>query len=71
MFATAITLAVMLFAIRAMADLAKHDGAKIVHALQGRSWAAEPRPERPIRVRFNSSRRAEEQVWRPGLRAAA
>lgn len=71
MFATAITLAVMLVAIRALADLAKQDGAKIVHALQGRSGTVEPRPERPVQVRFSSPRRAEARAWRPELRAAA
>ena len=70
MFATLVTLAVMGLAIRALTDLAEHDGTKIVSALQGRSGMAEPRPERPYAVRF-SSRKSEIPAWRPTLRAAA
>lgn len=70
MFATFITLAVIAFAIAGLRDLARHDGAKIVAAMRGRSWAAEPRPSRPIAIRFNSPNRVAEQAW-PELRAAA
>lgn len=69
MFATAITLAVIGFAARALADLIRNDASKIVAAFQGRSWAAEPRPERAIVVRLNSGK-AEAPAW-PALRAAA
>jgi hypothetical protein len=71
MFATAITLAIMGFAIRALNDLVRHDGSKIMAALQGRSWTAERRQERPIAVRFSSTRKELLPAWSPGLRAAA
>ena len=70
MFATFITLAVISFAVAGLRDLARHDGAKIIAAMQGRSWAAEPRPVRPFIVRFSSPNRAEEPGG-PALRAAA
>ena len=71
MLATFVTLAVIGFAVGGLRDLARRDGAKVKAALQGRSWTAQPRYERPILVRFNSSRRAEASAWRPALRAAA
>jgi len=70
MFATFVTLALISFAIAGLRDLALRDGAKIVAAMQGRSWAAEPRPSRPVAVRFQSSAKASEPAW-PALRAAA
>jgi hypothetical protein len=69
MLATAVTLAVIGFAVRALAELARNDGTKIIAAFQGRSWAAKPRPDRPIVVRL-SSNKAEAPAW-PELRAAA
>jgi len=68
MFATAITLAVIGFAIRGLFDLAQQDGAKMLAAFRGQSWAAEVRPERPMVVRFSSQ---PETVWPVELRAAA
>ena len=70
MFATFVTLAVISFAIAGLRDLARHDGAKIVAAIHGQSWASEPRPAHPIIVRFNSPERTAGPVW-PELRAAA
>ena len=70
MLVTAMTLAIIGFAVRALAVLVKEDGSKFVAALHGRSWAAEPRAVRPIQVKFNSLR-TEEPAWRPELRAAA
>ena len=69
MFATAATLAVMGFAIRALTNLARQDGAKVLEALQGRSRLAQPRPDRPMVVCLSS--RPEAPAWRPELRAAA
>ena len=37
MFATFITLALISFAVAGLRDLARHDGAKIIAALQGNS----------------------------------
>jgi hypothetical protein len=70
MFATFITLAVISFAIAGLRDLARHDGAKILAAMKGRSWAAEPRPSRPFVVRFSSPEQVVKSAW-PELRAAA
>ena len=70
MFATFVTLAVLAFAATGLRNLARQDGAKIVAALQGRSWIAEPKPLRPVIVRFSPSYKAAEPVW-PSMRAAA
>jgi hypothetical protein len=70
MIATAISLAIMAFVINAIADMAHRDGPKVIAALQGRSMAAEPKPVRPINVRFRPSCKAAEWA-RPELRAAA
>jgi hypothetical protein len=71
MFVTFITLAVISFAIAGLRDLVRQDGAKIVAAMRGRSWAAEPKPGRPIVVRLSSTYKAEAPAWQPALRAAA
>ena len=71
MLVTAITLGILAFAVRALTDLFRQDGAKIVHALRGRSWAAAPRPERPVVVRFSSKRMVETPAWQTELSAAA
>jgi len=69
MLVTFITLAVISFAVAGLRDLARQDGAKIVAAMRGQSWAAGAKPARPVIVRFSSSRAAVEP-W-PDLRAAA
>jgi hypothetical protein len=69
MFVTFVTLAVMTFAVAGIRDLVRQNGAKILAAMRGQSWAAESRPVRPVVVRFNSSREAA-APW-PALRAAA
>jgi hypothetical protein len=71
--ATALTLALIGFAVATLADLARHDGLKIVAALRGHSWTAvSPIPGRPVTVRFSPRYTAgrPERV-RPALRAAA
>lgn len=70
MFATFVTLAVIAFAMTGLRDLARQDGAKIISALQGRSWITEPTPSRPVIVRFSPRYRAAVPA-RPVLRAAA
>ena len=70
MFATFVTLTVISFAVAGLRDLLRHDGAKILAAIQGRSWVAEAGPSCPVVVRFNSLRMAAEPAW-PELRAAA
>ena len=52
---TALTLALIGFALSTLANLARQDGPKIVAALQGRSWAAESnRSAGPGTIRFRS-----------------
>jgi hypothetical protein len=69
MFVTFVTLPVICFAVAGLRDLARHDGAKIVAAMRGQSWAAEAKPFPPVLVRFNPLRTA--VALRPELRAAA
>ena len=69
MLVTFITLAVISFAVAGLRDLARQDGAKILAAMRGQSWAAEAKPVRPLNVRLSSSRAAVEP-W-ADLRAAA
>lgn len=71
MFATAVTLAVIGFSIKTLADLAKQDGAKVLAAFQGRSLPLDATPARPIIVRISSGRRAEAPAWQTKLSAAA
>ena len=50
----------------------RRDGAKIMAALQGRSWTAQPTGGRPITIRFNQPDMAVVSVRHlPELRAAA
>ena len=72
MFATTVSLAIMGFAITAIAGMVRQEGAKIAAALNGRSWAAEAKSGRPIIVRFSSAYKAVEPApaW-PAMRAAA
>jgi hypothetical protein len=72
MFATAISLAIMGLVIAAITSMVRQDGAKIVAALNGRSWAAEAKSGRAVIVRFSSAYKAAEPApaW-PAMRAAA
>ena len=72
LFATVLTFALGAFVFAILADLAQHDGIKIVAALHGQSLAARSAEARPATVRFSSRYKA----VRPGrtvrqLRAAA
>ena len=72
MFATAITLALFGFVLTMVVDVIRRDGGKIVAALEGRSWTAEPAAGRPVTIRFSQQRKAAERVLaQPVLRAAA
>ena len=73
MLATALTLALTGFAVAMLAGLLRHDGRKIVAALQGRSWAAEPPfATRPVTVRLSPRYPASRPMRAlPELRAAA
>ena len=73
MFVAALTLALFGLVAFVLADLVRNDREKILAALQGRSWTAEPpHPVRPVTVRF-SPRYSVPRPLRvlPELRAAA
>ena len=73
MLAAALTLAVFGFILTLVVDVMRRDGRKIVAALEGRSWTAEPAQGRPVTIRFNPQRTEAvlEPKWQPALRAAA
>ena len=72
MFATAITLALFGFVLILVVDVIRRDGRKVMAALEGRSWTAEPTAGRPVTIRFSQPRReVEPGLVRPALRAAA
>jgi hypothetical protein len=73
MLAIAFTLALFGFVLIMVVDLIRHDGRKIVAALEGRSWTAGPTEGRPVTIRFNPQRTEVElePMWQPVLRAAA
>ncbi|MEQ7872681.1 hypothetical protein ABDK56_01555 [Sphingomonas sp. ASV193] len=67
-FATAAVLATLWLVVKLALDWAAEDGSKIVAALKGRSWAAQPEPTyRAVTVRYQPRAGS---VRRP-LRAAA
>lgn len=73
MFATLVTLAFLTSTVAVLATLVRRDADKIIAALEGNSWLAQPRQTfRPVTVRYAprpvtivSARR------QPALRAAA
>ena len=73
MLAAAVTLALFGFVLTLVVDLMRRDGRKIIAALDGRSWTAEPSQGRPVTIRFNPQRTEAllEPRWQPVLRAAA
>jgi hypothetical protein len=73
MLAAAITLALFGFILTLVVDVMRRDGGKIVAALEGHSWTAQPASGRPVTIRFNPQRTEAvlEPKWQPSLRAAA
>ena len=73
MLATAVTLALLGFAIAMIVELVRDEGKKMLAALKGKSWAAEPPLSlRPVTVRFSQRYPASRPVRaRPAWRAAA
>jgi hypothetical protein len=70
MLAAAVTLALFGFILTLVVDVMRRDGAKIIAALEGCSWTAQPTAGR--QVRFSPRCRAAEPVrGQPALRAAA
>ena len=72
MIAAAVTLALFGFILTLVVDVMRRDGAKILAALEGRSWTAGPTSGRPVKIRFSQPDRAEVLPPQfPELRAAA
>lgn len=72
MLAAAVTIALFGFILTLVVDVMRRDGAKILAALDGRSWTAQPATGRPIAIRFSPSCKAAEPERMPAeLRAAA
>lgn len=71
MLAVAVTLALFGFVLTLVVDVIRRDGRKVMAALAGRSWTAQPSAGRPVTIRFSRLDRAAALVPRPELRAAA
>jgi hypothetical protein len=72
MLAAAVTLALFAFVLTLVVDVMRRDGAKVLAALEGCSWRAQPTAGGPVRIRFSPRCTAAEPVrGLPGLRAAA
>lgn len=72
MLAAAVSLALFGLILTMVVDVMRRDGAKILAALEGRSWVARPTAGRPVTIRFSPRCTAEAPVRMPaGLRAAA
>jgi hypothetical protein len=71
MLAAAVTLALFGFILTLVVDVVRRDGGKVVAALEGRSWGAEPGYGRPVTIRFSQPDRVAAPARCPELRAAA
>ena len=73
MLAATVTLALFGFILTLVVDVMRRDGGKIIAALEGHSWTAQPTSGRPVAIRFNprSTEAVLEPSWHPALRAAA
>ena len=73
MLAATVTLALFGFILTLVVDVMRRDGRKIIAALEGHSWTAQPTNGRPVAIRFNprSTEAVLEPSWHPALRAAA
>jgi hypothetical protein len=69
MIAAALTLAAFGLVLTLVVDVMRRDGAKIVAALEGRSWTSDH--SRPVTISFSRPDRAAAPDLRPELRAAA
>ena len=72
MLTAAVTLTLFGFILTLVVDVMRRDGAKILAAIEGRSWTAQPTAGRKATIRFSPRCTAAEPVpGRPALRAAA
>jgi hypothetical protein len=72
MVAVAVTLTLFGVILAVVADVLRHDGRKVIAALEGRSWASEAGYGRPVTIRFSRPYGAARPgPARPVLRAAA
>ena len=71
MLAAALTLGLFGLVLVMVVDVIRRDGRKIIAALEGRSWVAEPSHGRPMPIRFSQPNRVAAPASPPALRAAA
>ena len=72
MFAAFVTIALFGLILTLVVDVMRRDGAKIIAALEGHSWSAQPSAGRPVTIRFSRlDKAAEQRLGLPVLRAAA
>lgn len=72
MLTAVVTLALFGVILTLVVDVVRRDGMKVIAALEGHSWTAQPAASRPVAIRFNGSDREAVPVrGLPGLRAAA
>lgn len=72
MLAAAVTLALFGFILTLVIDVMRRDGAKILAALEGCSWTAQPTAGRQVTIGFSPRCTAAEPAGGlPALRAAA
>ena len=73
MLATLVTLALLGFAVAMLVEMIRFDGQKMLAALQGRSWTAQPQQSvRPVTVRYSQRYPASRPLRaQPAWRAAA
>ena len=72
MLAAAVTLTLFGFILTLVVDVMRRDGAKILAAIEGRSWTAQPTAGRRVTIRFSPRcTAAGPAAGRPALRAAA
>jgi hypothetical protein len=71
MLAPALTFVLFGFVLTLVVDVIRRDSRKIMAALEGRSWTAEPSAGRPVTIRFSRLDMGAVLVQLPELRAAA
>lgn len=72
MIAAAVTLGLFWLILALVVDVMWRDGAKVLAALEGRSWTASPTHGRPVTIRFSRAGWVSKATpMTPALRAAA
>ncbi|HEU4957984.1 MAG TPA: hypothetical protein VFT40_10205 [Sphingomicrobium sp.] len=71
MFAVTLSFALFGAILTLVVDVFRRDGAKVLAALEGRSWKAEPMEGRPVTIRFAKADWEAARSRLPELLAAA